>query len=148
MKRLIVLVLALVCVLCICSCSKSPGEKESVKKLSVLSVPEGYTYSDEWTVDPEFVQTINVGETIVALVTATDTEYVTIEITDAGNTNFKVGGNYTISVSDKLPALRKGDYIRVVCHPTAVIKADITRIAVVFSVDKTDNPQIQGTDNQ
>ena len=146
MKKLIALVFVLVCALYICSCSKSPNEKENVKTLSVLSVPEGYTYSDEWTVDSEFVQTINVSETIVALVTATDTEYITIEITDAGNTNFKVGYYYTISVSDKLPVLDEGDYIRVACNPAAVTKADIPHIVAVFSVDKTDKTGLSTAD--
>ena len=146
MKKLTALVLASICVFSICSCSKVSNEKENVKNLSVLSTLEGYTYSDEWTVDSEYVITINVSETIVALVTETDTEYITIEITDAGNTNLKVGCNYTISVSDKLPALDKGDYIRVACNPAAVTKTDISHIAAVFSVDKTDKTGLSTAD--
>ena len=121
-------------------------EKENGKNLSVLSVPEGYKYSDEWTVESEFIQTFNVSETIVALVTATDTEYITIEITDAGNTNLEVGSNYIISVSDKLPTLGAGDYIRVACNPLTVTRTDIPHLAVVFSVDKTDKAELSTAD--
>lgn len=124
---------------------RSPIE-ENLKYYSVLSVSEGYKYSDEWTVESEFMLTFNVGETIVALVTATDTEYITIEITDAGNTNLEVGGNYTISVSDKVPSLGEGDYIRVVCNPSAVRRTDIPHLAVVFSVDKTDKTGLSTAD--
>ena len=138
MKRLIAFIFVLVTVLGFCSCSKETGEY--VKSPSVLSsVTDGYQVSDKWTVEPEFVQTIQVGETISALVTKTDKESITMEITDAGKTSFQVGSNYTISVSDNLPALSKGDYIRVVCNPAAIItKTEIPRIAVVFSVEKTD----------
>ena len=75
---------------------------------------------------------------IVALVTATDTENVMIEITDAGNTSLEIGSYYAISVSDKLPILGEGDYVRVVCNPSAVSQADVPRIKEVISVNKTD----------
>lgn len=75
---------------------------------------------------------------IVALVTATDTEYITIEITDAGNTDFELGSSYKISVSDKLPTLGTGDYIRIVCNPSTVSQADIPHIEEISSVNKTD----------
>lgn len=83
---------------------------------------------------------------IVALVTATDTEYITIEITDAGNSSFEVGSAYTISVSDKLPTLGEGDYIRVVCNPSAVSKTDIPHIGEVISVNKTDETGLSTAD--
>ena len=116
MKKFISLVLALVCVLGLVGCSNNQGKSE-----------------DE-------------NGTIVALVTATDTEYITIEITDAGNTNFEVGSNYTISVSDKLPTLGEGDYIRVVCNPSAVSQADISHIEEVISVNKTDKTGLSTAD--
>ena len=83
---------------------------------------------------------------IVALVTATDTEHITIEIADAGNTNFEVGSTYTLSVSDKLPTLGEGDYIRVVCNPSAVSQADIPHIEEVISVNKTDETGLSTAD--
>lgn len=83
---------------------------------------------------------------IVALITATDTEHITIEIVDAENTNFEVGSTYTISVSDKLPTLGEGDYIRVVCNPSAVSQADIPHIEEVISVNKTDKTGLSTAD--
>ena len=83
---------------------------------------------------------------IVALVTATDTECISIEITDAGNTNFEVGSTYTISLSDKLPTWGKGDYIRIGCNPSAVSQADIPHIEEVISVNKTDKTGLSTAD--
>jgi len=108
MKKLIAFVLVLVCVLGLVGCSNNQGKSE-----------------DE-------------NGTIVALVTVIDTEYITIEITDAGNTNLECGSTFNISASDKLPILGEGDYIRVVCNPSAVSKADIPYIEEVISVYKTD----------
>lgn len=116
MKKLIALVLVLVCVLGLVGCSDNQSKSE-----------------DE-------------NGTIVALVTATDTEYITIEITDAGNTIFEVGNTYTISASDKLPTLGEGDYIRVVCNPSAVSQADIPHIEEVISVNKTDKTGLSTAD--
>ena len=108
MKKIFVLLLALVCVLGLVGCSNNQEQLEDEDGI------------------------------IVALVAATDTQHITIEITDAGNTNFVVGSFYTISVSDKLPTLSEGDYIRIVCNPSAVSQADIPHIEEVSSVNKTD----------
>ena len=116
MKKLIAFALALVCVLGLVGCSNNQGKLE-----------------DE-------------NGTFVALVTGTDMEFITIEITDAVNTNFEVGSAFTISVSDKLPTLGAGDYICVVCNPSAVSQADMPHIEEVVSVNKTDKTGLSTAD--
>ena len=110
MKRWIALILAFVCMFGLVGCSNNQAQSK-----------------DENGV-------------IVAHVTATDTEYVTIKITDTGNTNFEIGSSYIIAVSEKIPTVDVGDYIRVVCNPSVVVsQTDISCLEEVSSVDKIED---------
>lgn len=110
MKKIIALALVLTCVLSMVGCSSNQGQLK-----------------DENGV-------------IVACVSTVDSENITIAIADAGNTNYDIGSSYTIPMSEKLPVLTEGDYIRLVYNPSAAVSqtkiSHIEEILVLTGADR------------
>jgi len=110
MKKIIALALALTCVLGMVGCSSNQGQ-----------------LNDDNSV-------------VVACVSTTDSENITIAIADAGNTNYEIGSSHTIPMSEKFPALTEGDYIRLVYNPSAAVSqteiSHIEEILVLTGADR------------
>lgn len=109
MKRVLAILLAIVCVTGLAGCADDNSHSE-----------------DE-------------NGAFVGVVTAVEADIITLKITDTGNTNFEMDAMYSISKSDEWPEVVEGEYIRVVCNPSAGIsQSDPPLIEMVNSINKTD----------